>query len=121
MSPAQMMQCVGGFEMATMLGAMLAAKAQNMLILVDGFIATAVFMVAQQMDADILRYAIFCHQSNESGHRYMLEDLGAKPLLNLGMRLGEGTGCAVAYPIIESAVAFMNEMASFESAQVSQN
>ncbi len=119
--PEAMMQAVGGYEMTSMLGAMLEAKALNMLILVDGFIASAVFMVAQQMEPTLTQQAIFCHQSNESGHKFILEDLGVKPLLNLGMRLGEGTGCAVAYPIIESAVAFMNTMASFESAQISQN
>ncbi len=118
-TPQSLLENFGGFEIATMVGAMMQAKTLNMTIMVDGFIATAAFLVAHQMDADILNYAIFCHQSNESGHKYMLEYLDVKPLLNIGMRLGEGTGCAVAYPIIKSAVAFMNEMASFESAGVS--
>ena len=116
----EIFQTFAGFEMVQMYGAMLEAYANNMIILVDGFIASSVFLVAQKIKPAIKDNAIFCHQSDEKGHAALLAHLEAKPLLKLGMRLGEGTGCAVAYPIIESAVRFLNEMASFESAGVSE-
>ncbi len=118
--PHQILQTFGGFEVAQICGAMLAAKQHNMIIMVDGFIATAAYLVAQAINPEISENAIFCHTSNESGHQLMLDYLKAEPLVNLGMRLGEGTGCAVAYPLIKSAVAFLNGMASFESAGVSE-
>ena len=117
--PKAVLQTYGGFEVAQMTGAMLAAYEQGMVIMVDGFIASAAYLVAVNINPAIAANAIFCHTSGESGHQLMLETLNAEPLLNLGMRLGEGTGCAVAYPLIKSAVAFMNDMASFESAGVS--
>ena len=109
----------GGYEMAQMCGAMLESYTQNMLILVDGFIASVVFLAASKMNPALQDNAIFCHQSDEKGHALLLEKLGAEPILQLRLRLGEGTGCALAYPLIESAVNFLNEMASFESAGVS--
>ncbi len=109
----------GGFEIAMLCGALLKAAELRMVVLVDGFIATAAFWVAYSMFPPVKEYAVFCHQSGEQGHHRMLELLEAQPLLSLQMRLGEGTGCALAYPIIQSAVAFLNEMASFESARVS--
>ncbi|NQX91261.1 MAG: nicotinate-nucleotide--dimethylbenzimidazole phosphoribosyltransferase [Flavobacteriales bacterium] len=110
----------GGFEMAQMCGAMLEASNKNMIILVDGFIASAVFLAASKMDPNIFQNAIFCHESDEKGHKLLLQYLEADPILKLGLRLGEGTGCALAYPLVESAVNFLNDMASFESAGVSE-
>jgi len=117
--PVGILSTFGGFEIAMICGAMLQAAEKRMVILVDGFISSAAFLVAYSIDQNVKDYAIFCHQSDESGHAKMLEYLKVKPILDLGMRLGEGTGAAMAYPIIQSAVQFLNEMASFESAGVS--
>jgi nicotinate-nucleotide--dimethylbenzimidazole phosphoribosyltransferase len=109
----------GGFEIAMMTGAILEARKQNMIILVDGFITTAATLTAIQFDASVRDNCIFCHASEEQGHQLILKQLDAEPVLSLGMRLGEGSGAAVAYPVIKSAVTFLNEMSSFESAGVS--
>lgn len=116
--PLKLLSIVGGFEIAMMVGAYMQAAANKMLIVVDGFIATAALLVVHQMHPEVLRYCIFAHASNEQGHQKMLHFLKAKPLLHLGLRLGEGTGAALAIPLIQSAVAFLNQMASFESAGV---
>lgn len=118
-TPLEVLATYGGFEIAQMAGAMLQAVEHRMVVLVDGFICSAAFLMAQQMNSLVRDYAIFCHCSGEKGHRLMLEALEADPLLDLNMRLGEGTGAAVAVPLIQSAVAFLNEMASFEEATVS--
>ena len=117
--PRTVLQTYGGFEVAQICGGMLEAQKQGMVVMVDGFIATAAYMVAVAIEPTLKDNAIFCHTSGESGHRLMLDTLDAEPLLDLGLRLGEGTGCAIAYPLIKSSVAFLSDMASFESAGVS--
>lgn len=109
----------GGFEIAMICGAILKAYELKMILLIDGFIVGSAFLAAMELNPDVIQNAIFCHTSAEQGHIKMLEFLQAEAILDLGMRLGEGTGCAMAYPIIQSAVNFLNEMASFESAGVS--
>lgn len=117
--PLTVLATFGGFEIAMMCGAFLKAAELGMVVLVDGFIATSALLVAVGLNQHILDYCIFTHQSDEHGHRTMLAYLKATPLLHLNLRLGEGSGVAVAYPLIVSAVNFLNEMASFESAGVS--
>ena len=118
-TPLEILAVYGGFEIAMMVGAMLEAKEKNMVIMVDGFISTAAFLVAHAMNNEILENAIFCHTSKEKGHRLMHEYLNVEALVDLNMRLGEGSGAAVVFPIIKAGVSFMNEMASFEDAGVS--
>jgi len=110
----------GGFEILQMAGGMLSAFENKMLILVDGFICTTAFLIAYKINPNIKQNAIFCHCSAEKAHQKLLEYLDVKPILNLDLRLGEGMGCAVAFPILKSAEAFLNEMASFESAGISR-
>ena len=109
----------GGFEIAMMAGAMLAAAERGLLLLIDGFIVTSALLVASRVAPAIRGYCIFCHRSAEPGHLAQLHDLHADPLLDLGLRLGEGTGAALAWPLVRAAAAFLNEMASFDSAGVS--
>ena len=120
LSPHDVIRHFGGFEMVAAIGAMLRAAEQKMLILVDGFIMTACALAACQLYTEAKAYMVFGHCGDESGHRRMLEVLGAKPLLSLGMRLGEGTGALCAYPIVDSAVRMMNEMNNFDNANITK-
>jgi len=117
--PLAVLARYGGFEIATMAGGMLAAARRRMLVLVDGFICGAAALAAAKWQAAFLDYAVFCHASAEPGHRVQLDALGVTPLVTLDLRLGEGTGCALAWPLVRAACAFLNEMASFASAGVS--
>lgn len=119
-APLDVLACFGGFEVAAMVGAVLEAAQRRMVILVDGFIATAAVLVAARMAPGVLRYCVFGHVSDERGHRALLEVLDARPLLSLSLRLGEGSGAVLAYPLVVSAVAFLREMATFASAGVSE-
>ncbi len=119
-TPLSVLSVFGGLEIAMMCGAMLQAAERGMILLIDGFIATSALLVASALNLNVRDYCIFTHESDEQGHRLMFKFLGAQPVVNLNMRLGEGTGAAVTYPIIQSAVNFLNQMASFESAEVSK-
>ena len=110
---------LGGFEIAMMAGAMLQAASERRVVLVDGFIAGTAALIAQTLVPSVRDYLVFCHRSAETGHRLLLAHLQAKPLLELDLRLGEGTGALLAWPLLQSAANFLNEMASFESAGVS--
>ena len=117
--PLQVLATFGGFEIAMMVGAMMAAAERRMILLIDGFIVTSALLVAAKLQPAILDYCVFAHCSDESGHSKMLATLNAQPLLQLDLRLGEGTGAALVYPLVQAAVNFMNQMATFSSAQVS--
>ncbi|MCS0585486.1 nicotinate-nucleotide--dimethylbenzimidazole phosphoribosyltransferase [Massilia pinisoli] len=118
--PLGVLATFGGFEIAMMTGAMLQAAALRKVLLIDGFIATSALLVATHIAPAILDYCVFAHCSDEAGHRRMLDALGAEPLLQLNLRLGEGTGAALALPLLHAAVNFLNEMATFASASVSE-
>ena len=118
--PLAVLAKFGGFEIAMMAGAMLAAAEAGMVILVDGFIVTSAALTAAKLFPALTDYCVFCHCSAEPGHQAQLRALDAAPLLDLGLRLGEGTGAALAYPLVQAALSFLNEMASFESAGVAE-
>jgi nicotinate-nucleotide--dimethylbenzimidazole phosphoribosyltransferase len=110
----------GGLEIAMMSGAMIAAASQRRLILVDGFIATAAAVAAENIRPGVLDYCLFSHASAESGHARALRELGVEPLVDLGLRLGEATGAVLVWPLLQSATGFLREMATFSSAGVTE-
>lgn len=117
--PLAVLAAMGGFEIATMAGAVLQAAAERRVIVVDGFITCAAVLVAARLAPAVLQRCVFAHRSGERGHSLMLAQLQGRPLLDLGLRLGEGSGAALAWPLLVSACAILREMASFESAGVS--
>lgn len=117
-APLDALAALGGYEVATMVGAVLQAAAERRVIVVDGFITGAAVLVASRMQPLVLQRCVFAHRSGERGHQLMLAQLQAEPLLDLGLRLGEGSGAALAWPLLQSACAILHEMASFESAGV---
>ena len=119
--PLQALAALGGFEVATLTGAVLQAASERRVIVVDGFITSAAVLVAARLQPAVLQRCVFAHRSGERGHTLMLQQLQAEPLLDLGLRLGEGSGAALAWPLLQSACAILAEMASFESAGVSNS
>ncbi len=119
-SVADTIRYFGGYEMVGAIGAMLRAAERKMLIMVDGFIMSACMLAASNICPAVLSYAIFGHCGDEHAHAKMLSIMRAKPLLNLGLRLGEGTGALCAYPLIESSVRMINEMNNFENANITK-
>ena len=118
--PADLLRCLGGLEVAAMTGMMLGAASHRLAIVADGFISTAAAALACALAPALRGYLFAGHQSQEPGHRILLEHLGLQPILRLDMRLGEGTGAVLALPILDSALHLYNEMATFASAGVDQ-
>ena len=118
--PETVIRYFAGYEMAGAIGAMLRAAELKMAVMVDGFIMSACMLAASRLYPDVLRYAIFGHCGDEVGHRRMLALMDAQPLLNLNLRLGEGTGALCAFPIIDSAVRMINELNNFQNAQITK-
>lgn len=119
-SVTDVMRYFGGIEMVMAVGGMLRAAELGMILLVDGFIMTNCVLAASKLYPEILPYCIFGHQGDEAGHKLVLEYLNARPLLQLGLRLGEGTGAICAYPLVESAVRMINEMNTFGHAAITK-
>ena len=121
-NPLDALAALGGFEVATLVGAVLQASSERRVIVVDGFITSAAVLVAARLQPHVLQRCVFAHGSAEPGHAHMLAHLlpgqQAQPLLDLGLRLGEGSGAALAWPLLQSACAVLREMASFEAAGV---
>jgi len=119
LAPLETITEFGGFELAMITGALLATAEQQCVAVIDGFAVSVAALLAIELDPRVRARCMFSHCSAEHAHRKLLAHLDVKPLLDLGMRLGEGTGAAMAWPLIDSAARLMTEMASFESAGVS--
>ncbi len=117
--PLETLRCLGGFEIAALVGAYIHCAQKGIVVLVDGFISSVAALVATKINPQTAPWLIYAHQSAEPGHQQVLKALNAKPLLNLGMRLGEGSGAAAAIPLLQQACALHNEMATFAEASVS--
>lgn len=120
LSPLAALAALGGLEIAMMVGALIQAASDRRILLIDGFIASVALLVAERLAPGVLQYAVFAHHSVEPGHSHLLKLLNAEPLLTMQMRLGEGSGAALAYPLLQSACAIINEMASFSDAGISE-
>ncbi|MDA7592236.1 nicotinate-nucleotide--dimethylbenzimidazole phosphoribosyltransferase [Rhodobacteraceae bacterium] len=118
--PLDALAAFGGLEVATLTGAVIQAASERRVIVVDGFIASSAVLVASRLRSKVLDYCIFSHRSDEQGHSLMLNEMGAEPILDLKLRLGEGSGAALAWPLLMSACTILREMASFEAAGVSR-
>jgi nicotinate-nucleotide--dimethylbenzimidazole phosphoribosyltransferase len=118
--PLATLAALGGFEIAAMAGVCLAGAALNVPVVVDGYIATAAAVAAERLSPGLFAHLFFGHRSSEGGHALVLEKLGVRPIVDLGMRLGEGTGAALAMSVIKAALMLFHEMATFESAGVSE-
>lgn len=119
-APLDVLAAMGGLEIATMVGAIVQAAHERRVVVVDGFITTSAVLVAHALAPQVLQRCVFSHRSGERGHEFMLQHLGVQALLDLGLRLGEGSGAALAWPLLLSSCAILRDMASFESAGVSE-
>lgn len=120
-APLDVLQCVGGFEIVALTGAYIACAQQGLPVLIDGFISSVAALVALKINPEVKGWLFFSHTSAEPGHQRVLSEMQAEPLLDLGLRLGEASGAAVAVPLMRMACALHNEMATFEQAQVSKS
>jgi len=116
--PIGVLATVGGFEIAAIVGLILGAAEQRKMVMLDGFISCSAALVARAIEPAVLNYVVFSHRSSERGHTRMLEALGARPLLDLDLRLGEGSGAAIGIGLLSAAVRLYREMATFTSAGV---